>query len=66
MAPATNLRPSKREKRRADIKEDIKHILEEVWDVFPEEPFYKIFSVAAQKGISHALKLPNDELKGLK
>ena len=66
MAPATNLRSSKREKRRVDIKEDIKHILEELWDVFPEEPFYKIFTKEAQKWISHALTIPKDELKGLK
>ena len=66
MDPATNFRSSKREKRRADIKEDIKHILEEVWDIFPEEPFYKIFTKEASRGISRALKFSKDDLRSLK
>ena len=30
--------------RKAALKEDIKHVLEESWDSEEEEPFYKIFT----------------------
>ena len=66
MVPATNLRSSKREKRRADIKEDVKHLLEEVWDFFPEESFYKIFTKYSLKGMSDIINLPKEDLKLLK
>ena len=38
---------SKREKIWAENQEDIKHLLEEVWDFDPEETFCKIFSKQA-------------------
>ena len=56
---------SKREKRRAETKEDIKHLLEEVWDFRPEENFYKIFSRVATKGIQDAINLNKEQLENL-
>ena len=38
MAKATRIKVN------AALKEDIKHVLEELWDIEDEEPFYKIFS----------------------
>ena len=57
---------SKREKRRVENKEDIKNLLEEIWDFFPEESFYEIFTKAASKGIQDILNLPKDDLRALK
>ena len=56
---------SRREKRRADTKEYIKHLQEEVWDFQPEENFYKIFSRAATKGIQDAIDLTKEQLENL-
>ena len=33
-----------RTSRKESLKEDIKHVLEELWDAEEEEPLYKIFS----------------------
>ena len=33
-----------RASKKAALKEDIKHVLEELWDAEEEELFYKIFS----------------------
>ena len=56
---------SKREKRREETKEDINHVLEEVWDFDPEENFYKIFPRKERKGIQDATDLSKEELKDL-
>ena len=34
-----------RTSRKAALKEDIKHVLEELWDAEEEEPLYKIFTI---------------------
>ena len=62
MASATR---SKREKRRVENKEDIKHFLEEVLDLLPDETFYKKFSRDASKEIQDVLNQTKDELKNL-
>ena len=54
---------SKREKRRVETKEDIRHLLEEIYDFDPEETFYKIFSKQAIKGIQDSMNLSKEELK---
>jgi hypothetical protein len=64
MDPATGTR-SKREKRRVENKEDIKHFLEEVLDLLPDETFYKKFSRDASKEIQDVLNQTKDELKNL-
>ena len=63
MAPETR---SKREKRRVETKEDIKHLLEELWDFDLEENFYKIFSMEASKGIQDDTNLCKEQLENLK
>ena len=35
---------STRKSRKAALKEDMKYVLEELWDAEEEEPFYEIFS----------------------
>ena len=61
---ATKLQ-SKREKRRSEIKEDIKYLLEEVCDFYPEETFYKNFSRQARKGNQDFIDLSKEKLKDL-
>ena len=56
---------SKREKRRAETKEDIKHLLEEVCDFSPEDDFYTIFSRAVTIGIQDAINLTKEQLENL-
>ena len=56
---------SNREERRAETKEDIKHLLEEVWDFCSEENFYKILSRAATKGIQDSIILTKEQLETL-
>ena len=66
MAPAT--KPSSltsRENRRKANEEDIKHVLEELWDFKPEDIFYKIVSREARKGIGGFFYLTKDELLSL-
>ena len=64
MAPATGTR-FKREKPRMENKEDIKYLLEEIWDFQPDKTFYKIFSRHASKGIQDVVNQTKDELKNL-
>ena len=53
---------SKREKKRAETKEDIEHLLKEIFDFGPDETFYKIFSRQASHGIQHITNMPNEDL----
>ena len=43
--------PTAREQRQLSMKEDVKHLLEELGDAEPEEPFYKIFKRETSNGI---------------
>ena len=56
---------SKREKRRAEIQEDTKHLLEEVQDFDSEETLCKISTRQARNGIQDAIDLSKEELKDL-
>ena len=49
-----------KEKRRAFNQEDIKHILEEVWDFDLDETFCKIFSIESRLGVYDVLFLSKD------
>ena len=66
MSPSSGTRSkSKREVHKENNKEDVKHILEEVWDFSPEECFYKIFKRETSKGIQDILDLSKDDLRAL-
>ena len=54
---------SKRENRKAETQEDIKYLLEEVWNFDPEGTFYKIFSKQDRNGSQDAVDLSKEELK---
>ena len=56
---------SKRAKRRAETKEDIKHLLGEVWDYDLDRTFYKIFSRDSREGIKDVINMTNEDLKEL-
>ena len=47
---------------KAYIKEDIKHVLEELLGVEPEDVPYKIFSKEARLGIDYVLALSKEDL----
>ena len=55
----------KRAKKQAVIKEYIKHFLEEIWRLTPEETPYKIFYRETQKGVDDFLALSKDEIHEL-
>ena len=46
---------------KATIKEDIKHVLEELWDVEPEDVPCKIFTREAKLKIDNFLVLSKEE-----
>ena len=54
-----------REQRNQAIKEDINHILEEIWYSLPDEPFCKIFSREAKKGMRKVFQISRLELLDL-
>ena len=56
---------SKREKKRVETKEDIKHLFEKVWDYDPDRTFYKIFVREAREGIQHVIDISKKGLKDL-
>ena len=60
MATATR---SKKIERAQAIQEDIKHLLEEVWDYGPKDTFYKIFKREARKGINIIVILEKEDLE---
>ena len=43
------------EQRNQAIKEDIKHLLEEIWDCEPDEPFNKTLSREAKKYVHRVM-----------
>ena len=61
-APATQppAPPSlSRAQRKAIIKEDVKHVLEELWGYEPDGIFYKVFEREAKtRGVDDILALP--------
>ena len=59
MAPETR---NKRAERALATQEDIKHLLEEVWNYAPQDTFYKIFKKEANKGINIIVNLEKDDL----
>ena len=54
-----------RAKKQAAIKEDIKHFLEEIWALTPEETPYKIFFRKARLGIDDVPVLSKEEMHDL-
>ena len=61
MAKATRI------KMNTALKEDIKHVLEELWDIGDEEPFYKIFSkqCIGTKSVIDIIRSDKETLKEL-
>ena len=52
-----------RAQRKAMIEEDVKHVLEELWDYEPEDVFYKIFKREAKTGgVDDVLALPKKNI----
>ena len=56
---------SKREKINAETKEDISHLLKEIFDFCQDETFYKIFSREASHRIQYITNMANEELENL-
>ena len=56
---------SKKAERAQAIREDIKHLLEDVWDYDPEDTFYKTFKKEARKGINMIVNLEKEDLEKL-
>ena len=54
-----------RSRRNAALKEDVKHLLEELWDAEEDETFYKIFTRGTKKGTHKFVNFSKDELKDL-
>ena len=50
---------------KASVKEDINHVLEEMWDAEEEEPFFKIFTRECKKGMQKVLRCSETELQDL-
>ena len=53
---------STREQRKKSIKEDVKHLLGEIWNCKPDETFHKILSREAKKKIHIILHKSRAEL----
>ena len=56
---------SNREKRKAETKEDIEHLLKEIFYFIPDETFYRIFSREASHEIHHITNMSKEELENL-
>ena len=54
-----------RDKKQAAIKEDIKHVLEQLWILTPEDTPYKIFAGEARLGAHDVLVLSKEYLREL-
>ena len=50
---------------REQMREDVDHVLKEVWCLEPEETFYTIFYKFPEMGVEPILKLPQEDLKTL-
>ena len=65
---ASKTKPSSltsRENRRKANEEDVKHVLEELWDFKPDDIFHKIVSREAKRGMITIFYLTRDELLNL-
>ena len=54
-----------RSRRKAALKEDVKHLLEELWDAEEDEMFYKIFTRETKRGVHKFIIFSKDKLKDL-
>ena len=54
-----------REKRKVALKEDFKHLLENLWEAEEGETFHKIFTRESLKGTYKVLSCSKEELKDL-
>ena len=54
-----------RAKKQDDIKEDIKHVLEELWESPPEDMPYKIFARESHLGVDDVPVLSKEDLHDL-
>ena len=45
MAPVSSPTRANKDKRKQETKEDVKHVLEEIWGFEPKTTFCKIFSI---------------------
>ena len=56
---------SKKAERTQATQEDIKHLLEEVWDCDTQDTFYKTFAREAKKGTNLIVNLEKKDLEEL-
>ena len=66
MAPVSSATLSNRDKRRAENKLDVKHLLEEVWKFDLDETFHKVLSIEANNGTKFVIDMSKENLKKLK
>ena len=51
--------------RKEALKEDVKHVLEELQDAEEEEPFFKIFTRECEKGTKKVMRCSKVDLQDL-
>ena len=56
---------STRSRKQAALKEDVKHLLEELWDAEEKDALYKIFTKESKKGTQKVLSYSKEELQDL-
>ena len=66
MASVSSTTRPNRENIRVENEEDINHLLEEVWDFYPDENFHKIFSKEAIQGMQDVIDMSKEEIRELK
>ena len=62
MAAATR---SKEADRAQATQEDTKHLLEEVWNINPQDTFCKVFKREARRGMHVIVNLEKEDLENL-
>ena len=54
-----------RSQRQKSLKEDVKHLLEELWEAEKEDALYKIFTKESKRGMQKFLRYSREDLKDL-
>ena len=54
-----------RSRRKAVLKEDVRHLLEELWDIEEDDMFYKFFTRYTNRGMQQFINCSKDELQDL-
>ena len=56
---------STKSRRQAALKEDVKHLLEELWDAEETDALHRIFARESRRGIQNVLLCSEEDLKDL-